>query len=957
MGLRDRFRRLRRTQTTVVVTVGPRQESSLTACLERLAGDRELEVLIAPWGSAQVPQAADVLPPQEGANAARNAALPHVGGETVVFLEATDLPDLDALSALPAKLGDRDVVRAGRQAHRLGNHLWRTSAVPTFDPRAGRHPQGSLPDDVAVVHPRGLVPGADRSWAVQFGTTPPAAAELAALLVALRETRARGWFPAFVAEVLPPFLDDLDNAAPAERDALAALLAGYDARHLGELDAETRLRAWLVGQGRADDAAAFHASRWRTDGQAPTRLAGEELLLDLPMPGEQPPTWVVRLPTDLEAHLHRVDLTGELPRLTVFSGIRWLDLSGRTPEVTARLVHESGEVVDLDVTPRPDPEATRTFAQGFQRHDAGAVQIALDLSRLTRPGVWRLLVRMRVDGLDREAAVDRREPRGSAGVDWALGPDNSTQFDREGFAVVVGRSLPAAPTPDLPTATGVRVEGRRLTVSGTGAPDGLTLVCGPWRIGGELAVTPDGFTAVFPLEHDPWGLGVRGVPTGTHHLEVRSGRRTADLPIAREVTALTPLESRTHDYAVRITRGLRDQLLVVLRPPLADDEAGRWAQHQLRAAYLAPTAPLDHDLVLLESYAGSGATDSPRAILAELVRRQPGRRYLWTVADAAVLPPPGAEPVLLRSQEWYAALATAGTIVSNVEMEWWFRTRPGQTLMLTFHGYPAKSMGIDLWRSKNTPPRRIEQMLLQTSGQWSVGLTPAPEMDRLYREQFRFEGPLLNRGYPRDDVLVGPDADRIRREARARLGIVDGQVAVLYAPTWRDDLATNFRVAAMPTHLDVAQAAAALGDDHVLLLRGHRFNTPPGTSGRAQVVDVTTYPEINDLILAADIAVLDYSSLRFDWALTGRPSVFLVPDLERYSGAGRGFLFPFEESAPGPLVATTAEVVAWVRDRPRLEAEFGPAVAAFNERFNRFQDGHAAERVVDWLDARDSLPG
>ena len=110
---------------------------------------------------------------------------------------------------------------------------------------------------------------------------------------------------------------------------------------------------------------------------------------------------------------------------------------------------------------------------------------------------------------------------------------------------------------------------------------------------------------------------------------------------------------------------------------------------------------------------------------------------------------------------------------------------------------------------------------------------------------------------------------------------------------------------------------------------------------------MTDHPEINDLILASDVAVLDYSSLRFDFALTGRPMVFLVPDLEDYTSGVRGFLFPFTETAPGPLVRTTDEVVAQVRDVPALAAVWADRVKAFDAQVNPWQDGHAAERLVD----------
>jgi CDP-glycerol glycerophosphotransferase len=153
----------------------------------------------------------------------------------------------------------------------------------------------------------------------------------------------------------------------------------------------------------------------------------------------------------------------------------------------------------------------------------------------------------------------------------------------------------------------------------------------------------------------------------------------------------------------------------------------------------------------------------------------------------------------------------------------------------------------------------------------------------------------------------------------------------------------------MPELLDLDATAAALGDSHVLLVRGHRFHAP-GAS-RVGVLDVTDHPEINELILASDAAVLDYSSLRFDYALTGRPMVFLVPDLDDYSAGVRGFLFPFADTAPGPLVTTTDEVTALLRDVPALAEEWRDRVRAFDAEFNPWQDGRAAQRFLDAVQA------
>jgi CDP-glycerol glycerophosphotransferase len=74
--------------------------------------------------------------------------------------------------------------------------------------------------------------------------------------------------------------------------------------------------------------------------------------------------------------------------------------------------------------------------------------------------------------------------------------------------------------------------------------------------------------------------------------------------------------------------------------------------------------------------------------------------------------------------------------------------------------------------------------------------------------------------------------------------------------------------------------------------------------------------------------------------------LFLVPDLPTYVGGIRGFLYPFEESAPGPLLEDAEDVVERLKQLPAVQEKFASDYQRFNERFNYLQDGRAAERVV-----------
>ena len=216
-------------------------------------------------------------------------------------------------------------------------------------------------------------------------------------------------------------------------------------------------------------------------------------------------------------------------------------------------------------------------------------------------------------------------------------------------------------------------------------------------------------------------------------------------------------------------------------------------------------------------------------------------------------------------------------------------------------------------------------------------------------EEFGFEGKVLEIGYPRNDVLLSPEAPQIADLVRARLGIRPDQTVLLYGPTFRDEMAQNDFKASMVDFLDIARLSSALGDGYVILIRGHAFNArvEARVGSRGNVIDVTDYPDVADLCLASDAAILDYSSLRFDYALTGKPMIFMVPDLEPYQETSRGSMFAYEPTAPGPLVRTTNEVVAAAEDLPAVRRDYAEAYQTFRAKFLDLDDGHAAERLVD----------
>ncbi|WP_157416946.1 bifunctional glycosyltransferase/CDP-glycerol:glycerophosphate glycerophosphotransferase [Nocardioides sp. Iso805N] len=498
----------------------------------------------------------------------------------------------------------------------------------------------------------------------------------------------------------------------------------------------------------------------------------------------------------------------------------------------------------------------------------------------------------------------------------------------DGAIAVRGRWLGATPTAATITLAGERV-----------SPSAL--------LEGDASEV----TARISTRWDEWRLGERAIPQGYYTLEATVDGGAGHVVYGERLIAVFDQQGVWGGFRYLTSVRSGEPGIWLIRP-LGADERGPFNQGRLQdwAAGVGADGPgpLDENAVYFQAYAGASATDSQLALHEELRRTRPELTIYWGVFDSSSWVPEGGVPVVLFSRAYYRAMTTAKYLCMNVDPDRWFRARPGQKMLQTFHGYPAKSMGVRMWTAKGFTERRIQLELDRTSRDWTLILTPAPEMDVHYRTEYRYDGPIHSDGYPRDDAIVDAGAALRRQATRERLGIRPDQKVILYAPTWRDDQATNWREAEAVHHLDVAEASRRLGDDYVVLMRGHRFHAAVlKRSEGARLIDVTSYPEINDLIVASDAAVLDYSSLRFDFALTGRPMVFLVPDLADYTGGIRGFLYDYRDTAPGPLLDTADQVIHALADLDALAREWTPRIAAFNAKYNYKADGRAAARVVE----------
>ncbi|MFL6139007.1 MAG: CDP-glycerol glycerophosphotransferase family protein [Frankiaceae bacterium] len=369
--------------------------------------------------------------------------------------------------------------------------------------------------------------------------------------------------------------------------------------------------------------------------------------------------------------------------------------------------------------------------------------------------------------------------------------------------------------------------------------------------------------------------------------------------------------------------------------------------HVKRAVYERALVrlPIRRGRIVFESHLGKQYSDSPRRIYEEIRARGLPYECIWGYAGS----PQGfpADATLVRRYSWryLVALATAEHWVDNAGLPPMVVKRPEQTYVQTWHGTALKVMGFDVPSVKRSSKDELDALQRQAD-RWDYFLVRCEHDVETLLPAFRARAEPLRYGYPRNDVLVTAAAPGGRGERLAALGLPTDRRIVLYAPTFREGASGGRRRFQMPIDLD--RFAAELGDTHLLLVRPHyldRYAVPPRYG--ACVRNASSVHDVSELLAVADLLVTDYSSVMFDFAVTRRPMVFFTYDYDDYVGATRGTYVDLADVAPGPLVTTSDELIDAVRDSDGWTASYADRYARFVKRFAEYDDGHAAERVVD----------
>ena len=363
--------------------------------------------------------------------------------------------------------------------------------------------------------------------------------------------------------------------------------------------------------------------------------------------------------------------------------------------------------------------------------------------------------------------------------------------------------------------------------------------------------------------------------------------------------------------------------------------------HDLASKSISRLTPIKNNRIVFSSFNGGGYSDSPKAICEVLRQSGEDLELLWICKDekAEASLPEGVKPVPYHGMKKVRALASAKVWVDNCR-KYENLKRKKQFYLQTWHGFALKKIEKDV-------DSGLEKTYLNAcktdSAQIDVIVSGSEFMTKLYRNSFWYDGPVLNTGTPRNDIFYRDHAAMHAKVCKA-LGLPANRKLALYAPTFRGD--KNTEAYRLDAGMVRQKAAENFKGEWTTLIRLHPNVAEQSASlfeyDGDTVADATAYPDMAELLCAADLLITDYSSSMFDYALTGKPIALFAMDLEAYT-KDRDFYFPIDQ-LPFPLAHNNEELAAILEDLLPLWAN--SAWADFSRENGFCEDGEASVRCA-----------
>lgn len=337
--------------------------------------------------------------------------------------------------------------------------------------------------------------------------------------------------------------------------------------------------------------------------------------------------------------------------------------------------------------------------------------------------------------------------------------------------------------------------------------------------------------------------------------------------------------------------------------------------------------PIKEKLLFI-SYSGRNFTCNPRSIYGLIMQQ---KKYDSIIVDKSIKKSNNNTTyVKYKSLSFFYQCLTAKVLITNDGFPIFLPKRKKQILINTWHGggaYKKVDPKSKMQKAKYTLLYKDTDFFISSNNIFTHVMSKALGID---------EKNFLNIGMPRNDIFFNKlQMINAAGKVKKQLNLKD-ETVILFAPTWRDD---GREIIENLTDENILKAFEKRFNNNVrVLIRAH-YHTKNIQS--KNLLDVSSYPDMQELLCAADILITDYSSCMWDFSLMYKPCFIYATDIDQYKQE-RDFYTPMSEW-PFPIAANNEELVSNIINFD--EAKYIEKVKQHHKALGSYEDGHSCEKV------------
>lgn len=365
------------------------------------------------------------------------------------------------------------------------------------------------------------------------------------------------------------------------------------------------------------------------------------------------------------------------------------------------------------------------------------------------------------------------------------------------------------------------------------------------------------------------------------------------------------------------------------------------------------------DLIVFESYAGSGYNCSPRAIYEEMLedKRFENYKFVWFFKEPEkfkdlVKQDKRTQVYKYRSKQYHINYGKARYFITNFSLPEYLYKKKNQIYVQCWHGSPLKSLGLDIinnTKSALNSKKEIEKRYKRYSKKIDYFLAQSDFSALVHSSGFGFteQTKVITEGYPRN-VDLYKYTEKDIKIIKKNLNINETKKVILYVPTYRDNEHKSELGYVYDLNIDFDLLKEKYEKDYIILFRTHYLvaNSFNFDKYKNFVYDVSKENNINDLFIISDLMITDYSSCFHDYSNLLKPMIFYMYDLEDYQNETRGLSFPLNE-LPGEIVKDNSELIKILDDLENYKKESEIKLLEFRKKYVYLDDANTAKRVID----------